>query len=113
MTPREFSGGELVDVMAALANPWRVRILVALYQGSDYVSHLAKELGMSRPLLHMHLQKLVAVGLVGSLELTQDGKAMKFFEVVPFNFHLTPELLAVLAESLTDAPKGPATKDTP
>jgi DNA-binding transcriptional ArsR family regulator len=52
-----------------------VRILAQLADGRDYVSHLAREIGVSRPLLHMHLQRLEAVGLVvGSLELSEEGK---------------------------------------
>lgn len=108
------SGDQVVEMMAALANPLRLRILASLSQGRDYVSHLAREIGISRPLLHMHLQKLEAAGLVvGTLELSDDGKAMKYFEVVPFDIHLTPELLATAAESLTDPAKGPVAKDTP
>jgi ArsR family transcriptional regulator len=35
------------------------------------VSHLAREIGFSRPLLHMYLQELEAAGLiVGRLELS-------------------------------------------
>ena len=39
------------------------------------MSHLAREIGVSRPLVHMHLQRLEAAGLiVGHLELSEDGK---------------------------------------
>lgn len=114
MAADPLSGDQLVDVMAALANPLRVRILASLSQGRDYVSNLARVIGISRPLLHMHLQKLEAAGLItGTLELSDDGKAMKFFEVVPFDIPLTPQLLADLADSLSDPPKGPAAKDAP
>ena len=38
----------------------------------------------------MHLQRLEAVGLlVGNLELSEDGKAMKFYQVADFDLHLT------------------------
>jgi DNA-binding transcriptional ArsR family regulator len=97
-------GDELVRVLAALANPHRLRIIAALAGGRNYVSQLAREIGMSRPLLHMHLQRLEAAGLVvGSLELSDDGKAMKFFEVTPFAVTLTPEAIAASAAMLTDA----------
>jgi len=69
---------------------------------------------VSRPLLHMHLQRLEAVGLVvGSLELSDDGKAMKYFEVADFVLHLTPSVLATAATTLTpsDPEKGPAPKE--
>ncbi|MCU1344612.1 MAG: transcriptional regulator, ArsR family [Acidimicrobiia bacterium] len=82
-------------VLAALANPQRLRIIAALTKNRAYVSELAREVGLSRPLVHMHLQRLEAAGLVtGSLELSVDGKAMKFFDVLPFSFHLTPALVS-------------------
>jgi DNA-binding transcriptional ArsR family regulator len=51
-------------MLGALANPHRLRIVAALASGRNYVSQLAREMGMSRPLLHMHLQRLEAAGLV-------------------------------------------------
>lgn len=97
------TGDELLKVMAALGNPHRLRIVAALAGGRNYVSRLAREIGMSRPLLHMHLQRLEAAGLVvGSLELSEGGKAMKYFEVAPFALHLTPEVVAEAARTLTD-----------
>src|ERR687892_2647604 len=102
MTVDRPTGEDLVEVLAALANPVRLRIVAKLAGGRDYVSHLAREIGVSRPLLHMHLQRLEAAGLiVGNLELSQDGKAMKFFEVTDFDLHLTASALAEAAETLT------------
>jgi len=96
------TGDELVEMLAALANPLRLRIVARLASGRDYVSHLAREIGVSRPLLHMHLQRLEAAGLiVGSLELSEDGKAMKFYELADFDLHLTASALAEAAETLT------------
>jgi predicted transcriptional regulator len=90
-------------VLAALANAHRLRIVGVLAGGREYVSRLAREIGMSRPLLHMHLQRLEAAGLVsGSLELSEDGKAMKFYEVTPFAVRLTPALVAAAARTLSD-----------
>lgn len=96
------TGDDLLELLAALANPIRVRIVARLAEGRQYVSQLAREIGVSRPLLHMHLQKLEAAGLVvGSLELSADGKAMKYFEVTDFDVRLTAAALADAAESLT------------
>ena len=96
------TGDELLELLAALANPIRVRIVARLAGGRQYVSQLAREIGVSRPLLHMHLQKLEAAGLVaGSLELSADGKAMKYFEVTDFDVRLTAATLAEAAETLT------------
>ena len=97
------TGDRLVRVLAALANPHRIRILAALAAERVHVSGLARQVGLSRPLVHMHLQRLEAAGLVaGNLELSEDGKALKFFEVTPFALELTPAVIAAAAETLTD-----------
>jgi DNA-binding transcriptional ArsR family regulator len=96
------SGDELVRVLAALSNPHRLRLLAALRGGRVHVSQLARDVGLSRPLVHVHLQRLEAAGLVaGALELSDEGKAKKFFEVTPFALTLTPETLAEAARTLS------------
>jgi DNA-binding transcriptional ArsR family regulator len=96
------SGDDLLRALSALANPHRLYVLAALHGGRNYVSQLAREIGISRPLLHMHLKRLEAVGLIsGSLELSEEGKAMKYYEVVPFVLHLTPEFITEMAQSLS------------
>jgi ArsR family transcriptional regulator len=106
------TGDELVAMLAALANPLRLRIIAVLAGEPDYVSHLAREIGISRPLLHMHLQRLQAAGLiVGHLELSGDGKAMKYFEVTDFALHLTPATLAEAASTLADMTPADARKE--
>ena len=97
------SGDELLRALAALANPHRLRIVAALAAERNYVSRLAREMRMSRPLLHLHLQKLEAAGLVqGTLELSEDGKAMKYFAVTAFAFSLTPEGIRQAVRTLSD-----------
>jgi DNA-binding transcriptional ArsR family regulator len=96
------TGDQLLGVLSALAHPQRLRILAALTDGRNYVSQLARDLGISRPLLHMHLRRLEAAGLiVGTLELSTDGKAMRYFEVARFAVHVTPALVRSAVESLT------------
>jgi ArsR family transcriptional regulator len=110
------TGDELVEMLSALANPLRLRIVAKLASGRDYVSHLAREIGISRPLLHMHLQRLEAAGLIiGSLELSEDGKAMKYYEVADFNVHLTASTLVEAVTTLTrsEPVKGPTRKEQP
>ena len=98
------TGDDLLKVLAALGNPHRMRIVAALHEGRNYVSRLAREIGISRPLLHMHLQRLEAAGLViGTLELSDSGKAMKYFEVAPFVHELTPAVIARAAATLSDS----------
>jgi ArsR family transcriptional regulator len=102
-------------MLAALSNPHRVRIVATLARGSVHVSQLAREIGLSRPLVHMHLQRLQAAGLVtGRLEISQDGKALRFYEVAPFAVQLTPELVVEAARTL-DTSTSPTTdeKETP
>ena len=102
MTRTGSTGDELVEKLAALANPLRLRIVARLVAGRDYVSRLAREIGVSRPLLHMHLQRLEAAGLiVGSLELSEDGKAMKYYELADFDVRLNPATVAEAAKTLT------------
>jgi DNA-binding transcriptional ArsR family regulator len=98
------SGERLLAVLAALASAHRLRIVAALSsKGRTYVSQLAREVGISRPLLHLHLQKLEGAGLVSSkLELSADGKALNFFEVTKFGIELTPAIIAKAAVSLPD-----------
>ena len=97
------TGAELTRILAALSNPHRLKIVATLAGGSVHVSQLAREVGLSRPLVHMHLQRLEAAGLVsGRLELSDDGKALKLFEVTPFAIDLTPKLVVEAARTLDD-----------
>ncbi|GAA2146781.1 ArsR/SmtB family transcription factor [Glycomyces algeriensis] len=96
------TGDDLVALLAALASPHRLRVVAALAGGRNYVSQLARDLGISRALLQVHLKKLEASGLVTSaLEVSEDGKAMHYYEVVPFAVHLTPETVERASTSLT------------
>jgi len=103
------TGDELLRVMAALANPHRLRIVAALTEGRAYVSELARRLEMNRPLLYMHLQRLEAAGLVtGTLVTAADGSSVKYFDVVPFGWELSPEAVTAAVRTLSrdDSGKG-------
>ncbi len=96
------TGDDLVRVLATLANPHRLRVVAALAAERNYVSQLARQLGISRALLQVHLRKLEAAGLVSAvIEVSEDGKAMKFYEVEPFTLELTPETVIVAARTLS------------
>ena len=102
--PLPVSGDELLGVLQALANPHRLRVVRVLVEGRNYVSQIARELQISRPLLQIHLRKLEQAGLVTSeLELSEEGKSMKFYDVTPFAWQLTPNLIATAAATLTVA----------
>ena len=96
------SGDELLQMLTALANPHRLRILSALSERQTYVSELARELGIGRPLLHMHLQTLEKAGLVtGRHEVSADGKALRYYEVTDFAETLTPQRITEAAKTLS------------
>jgi DNA-binding transcriptional ArsR family regulator len=87
-------------MLTAVANPLRLRVIAELSRGRVHVSELARRIGISRPLLYMHLNRLEEAGIVaGHLELSEDGKAMKYFELAPFELRLTAE---VITEALRD-----------
>ncbi|MFD0619890.1 ArsR/SmtB family transcription factor [Paenibacillus sp. GCM10027629] len=103
----QLNGDQLLAMLSALANPHRLRIIAALTSGGrNYVSQLAREIGISRPLLHLHLQKLEDAGLVSSqMELSDDGKALNYFEVTNFVFEFSPTTIAEATKSLTKNPE--------
>jgi predicted transcriptional regulator len=97
----ELTGDDLLRVLATLANPHRLRVVAALAGERNYVSQLARELGISRALLQVHLRKLEAAGLVSAaIEVSPDGKAMKFYEVASFALELTPQTIMAAARTL-------------
>jgi DNA-binding transcriptional ArsR family regulator len=94
-------GEDLLALLGALANPVRLRIVAALAGGSTYVSQLARDLGISRPLLHMHLQKLEQAGVVvGHLEVSEDGRALRYYAVTDFSVVLDATTVTQAAATL-------------
>ena len=91
---------QLLAMLTAIAHPLRLRIIAELADGRVHVSELARRLGMSRPLLYMHLDRLEKAGQVtGRLELSGDGKPMKYFELVPVEMRVTAQtVIRALAE---------------
>lgn len=96
-------GDNMLAMLSALANPHRLRIVATLHAGGrNYVSRLAREIGISRPLLHLHLQKLEDAGLVFSkLELSDDGKALNYFAATDFTIDLRPSTIVEAVKTLT------------
>lgn len=91
--------------LAAIASEPRMRIIALLASERLHVSELARRIGMSRPLLYMHLTKLEEAGFVtGTLELSDEGKAHKYFEVVPFD--LVINTATIVAAVAADARNG-------
>ena len=96
------SGDELLLFLEALSNPHRMRIISILSTGKQYVSQLARELSISRPLLYLHLQKLEEAKIVTSdMELLESGKAAKYYTLNPFNVQLNEQLISELISTLS------------
>jgi predicted transcriptional regulator len=96
------AGDQFLHMLSALANPQRMRILAALSRRQAYVSELARELKISRPLLHMHLQRLEAAGLIiGRHEVSADGKALRYYAVADFQEELSPRRISEAVKTLT------------
>lgn len=91
---------KLLETANALSSQHRLAILLALVSGPTHVSQLARDVLLSRPLTHMHLQILERAGLVlGRLEMSPQGKALKIFEITPFELVVNLPLLQKLSES--------------
>ncbi|MFI5836571.1 ArsR/SmtB family transcription factor [Micromonospora sp. NPDC051300] len=108
MDTEAMTGDGLLRVLAALGNPHRLRVIAALVKRTTYVSELARELEISRPLLQVHLRKLEGAGLVTStLKLSDEGKAMKFYEVTNFSLQLDPSVIATASKTLSGLTEEP------
>jgi predicted transcriptional regulator len=71
-----------------------LRVIDELAGGRVHVSELARRLGLSRPLLYLHLERLEKAGLVtGRLELAESGRAMKYYQLNDFDVHITVEII--------------------
>ncbi|MEV5981786.1 winged helix-turn-helix domain-containing protein [Streptomyces sp. NPDC052114] len=89
---------ELLAFLAAVGHAQRIRIITELSSGELYVSELARRLGVSRPLLYMHLERMEKAGIVaGRLELSDDGKALKYFQLAPFDVRLNVDTIIAAA----------------
>ena len=93
-------------VFKALADPTRRFLLDRLFtRDGRTLTELESELEMTRFGVMKHLRVLEDAGLVKSqLELSQDGKALNYFEVAPFDIALTPSSIAEAAQSLSAPP---------
>lgn len=87
---------ELLLRIQALAHPARLWIVAQLADGRRaYVTQLAREAGISRPLMKMHLRKLENAGLVVSaFETAESGKSANFYEIAPFTLSINPKSIA-------------------
>ena len=91
---------ELAVVCEALGNPVRLRILKKLCEREWYIYELAKELGISRQLIYLHIRKLENAGLVeGERRFDPDDpRAKKFYRAKKFRIVLDNETVKELEE---------------
>lgn len=92
---------DYINVFDALSHPVRIKIIGILTEGRQYVSELARLVNISRPLLYLHLKKLETARLVTSaMEISENGKAMKYYTLEDFELQITKELLHDISEKI-------------
>lgn len=81
----------LVLILDALGNEHSLKIMGILASGECFVSELAKMVGISRPLLYLHLKKLENAGLVESeiRHFEEPPYTKKFYKAKNFELKLS------------------------
>ena len=81
----------LAQLLDALGNEHGLTIMAVLANGECYVSELAKNVGISRPLLYLHLRKLENAGLVESelRHFEEPPYTKKYFRAKDFELKLS------------------------
>ncbi|MDF1540612.1 MAG: winged helix-turn-helix domain-containing protein [Candidatus Thorarchaeota archaeon] len=99
---------ELASILSLLGNVTRLRVIAALKEGKMFIQELSQSLGVSYPLLHLHLKNLESNGIVRSEYSVGTDKARRYvkryFELVDFNVGVDANYIAKLAKrNETDA----------
>ena len=90
---------EIIGLCEVLSNKHRLRIIAALSEKRKYASELARELEISRPLLHLHLQRLEEVEILkGKTELGKGNRAMRYYELCDFELCLNGKKIKEILE---------------
>ena len=78
-------------MLNALGNEHSLAIMAVLADGERYASELAKEVGISRPLMYLHLKKLENAGLVESeiRHFDEPPYTKKFYKAKHFELTLS------------------------
>ncbi len=81
----------LVQILDALGNEHSLKIMAILASGECFVSELAKMVGISRPLLYLHLKKLENAGLLESeiRHFEEPPYTKKFYRAKNFELKLS------------------------
>ena len=92
---------ELAALLNTLGNKHSLSILAELADGEQYVSELADKIGISRPLLYLHLKKLENVGLVEG-EIRHFDKppyTKKYYRAIDFYTEITLQRIKEIVKS--------------
>ena len=81
----------LVQILDSLGNEHSLKVMAILASGECFVSELAKMVGISRPLLYLHLKKLENAGLVESeiRHFEEPPYTKKFYKAKNFELKLS------------------------
>ncbi len=86
------------DLLRALANPNRLRIIHRLGDGATEVNELARDLDMAQATVSQHLAAMRGVGLV---EATRDGRFVRYELAYPEILDACDLMRAVIVRRLT------------
>ncbi len=93
---------ELSEALTLLGNLTRLRVIAALSKRPMFIQELSGELGVSYPLLHLHLKNMEKHGIVKSEYAVGTDKSTRYvkryFTLVDFKIEVTPDLVTRLAE---------------
>ena len=84
---------KIVYLGDALSHPLRIKILKKLLEGEKSIYELAKEMGISRQLLYLHLRRLEKADLVESDLRLERNKAKKYYRIKDFSYKIDVELI--------------------
>lgn len=86
---------DLIEKLSALGHEYRLSILSSLTEGEKYLSEIAKEVGISRALAKVHLNKLEKAGLVETrtVLLEDEARALRYYKILDFHVELSPSEL--------------------
>jgi ArsR family transcriptional regulator len=95
MEPTDDGLQTLVKTMKALANPIRLRIIALLEREPKHAYALAKELGVSYPLAHLHMKGLKKMGLIEEIEQEErEGRpSVKTYAPTDFEIVLSSKMI--------------------
>lgn len=86
---------DLIEKLSALGHEYRLSILTSLTEREKYLSEIAKEVGISRALAKVHLNKLEKAELVETrtVLLEDEARALRYYKIKDFHVELSPSEL--------------------